>query len=473
MGAGDDRRGLHLFIGRFVPVMRRLPALLLAGVLCLVGQGGPLSFALAQSGEQVHVSTDLAGALEMARRGLAIGRPDVTISIARQILAVVPDDPAAHLLLAAGLTRAGVPDQAVPVAKKGFRLATGKEGRFEGAYLTAEALAAAGRPWASKLWLRRADLYAPTAEHEAVLGAAYRNVSMQSRLGFSLSFHGGPSDNVNGGSLHDTFWLWGTIPIPITEAIPGQVYGITTQLSYRLSERMQTRLVWSHGEVVLGDRARAIDPTAKAGDYRQDELTLGLDHVWQDAGGRFALVTSGSIGRRWTGGQVNADVMRGSVELRGAVNPDWTLSGRLSLEEVDIPDAADIDSRTSRLTVSSSHRAESFGALTVGMGVVDVASDAAGLAWKGPSLALTWRPPIRSDAFGLTVDLAAERRDYWRTPALDADVWMGLSVTAELPALEVMGFNPTITVSGARTRSDVVVRDMRELGLSFGISSQF
>lgn len=456
-------------------VTMRLPALALAGLLSLglAVEGGSFPAAHAQSAEEAHVSTDLAGALEMARRGLAIGRPDVTISIARQILAVVQDDPAAHLLLAAGLTRAGQAGEAVPVARKGFRLAETKETRFEAAYLTAEALSVAGRPWAAKLWLRRADLYAPTAQHEAVLGEAYRNVSSQSRLGFALSFYGGPSENVNGGSLHDTFWLWGVIAIPITEALPGQIYGISTQVTYGVTDGLRARATWSHGEVVLGDRARAINPDARGSDFRQDELSFGLDHVWQDAEGRFALVSSGSIGRRWSGGQVNADFARGSLELRRAMREDWTLSGRLSLEAVDIPDFSDVDSLTTRLNISTSHRAESFGAFTLGVGVVDVASDAAGLAWQGPSVAVTWRPPIRSDAFGLTFELAAEQRDYWRTPAVPDDVWVGLSLTAELPALEVMGFNPSITVSGARTRSDVVVRDTEDLGISFGISSQF
>ncbi|NGM46443.1 tetratricopeptide repeat protein [Rhodobacter sp. SGA-6-6] len=452
--------------------MRQLLPLVLAGALC-TGEGAlPWSTAAAQSGEEAGVSTDLAGAVEMARRALAIGRADVAVSIARQILAQAPGDPGAHMILAAALTRSGAPDQAVPVAKRGFRLAGSKEARFEGAYLTAEALAAAGRPWAAKLWLRRADLYAPTRDHEAVLSYAYRSVSAQSRLGIAVSLFGGPSDNVNGGSLHDTFWFYG-IPIPITQAIPGQVYGVSTQLSYGLSPRTRAVLVWSHREVVLGDRARAMDPSARASDYRQDQLSLGLDHVWQDGKGRFAVLTSGSIGRRWNGGEVGADILRGSVELRRGLSEDWVVAGRLLLEAVDIPGDAVADSLTGRVSVSASHRADWLGALTAEAGTVRVESDAAGIAWRGPALALSWRPPVRSESFGLTVDLEAERRDYWRTPSFDADKWLSMAVTAELPSLEVMGFNPTVTLSAARTWSDVVVRDTEEIGISFGISSQF
>ncbi|GAB1362454.1 hypothetical protein MASR1M32_16900 [Rhodobacter sp.] len=145
---------MHIQFGQFVPMTWRLPLLVLAGALAMSG-AAPVE---AQTEEQVYVSTDIAGARDMARNALSIGRPDQAVLVARQILAVVPDDPAAYLLLAAGLTRTGQAKDAIPAARKGFRLAEGKEQRFEGAYLTAEAFAAAGRPWASKLWLRRADL---------------------------------------------------------------------------------------------------------------------------------------------------------------------------------------------------------------------------------------------------------------------------------------------------------------------------
>ncbi|GAB1362455.1 hypothetical protein MASR1M32_16910 [Rhodobacter sp.] len=277
---------------------------------------------------------------------------------------------------------------------------------------------------------------------------------------------------MNGGSLHDTFW-WGPFAIPIAEAIPGGVYGVSAQLGYVLTPTARASLTWTHREVVLGDRARRIDPAARAVDFRQDQLSLGFDHVWQDGSGRLAVLTSGSIARRWTGGQVGADIARGSLEVRRAVSDDWTVSGRVEAESFDIPDASDLNSLTKRVTLKASHRADWLGAVTVGVGAVDVSSDAAGIAWRGPAMSLGWRPPIRSDSFGLMVDLEAEQRDYWRTPSFAPDTWLSLSVTAELPSLEVMGFNPTVTVSGARTWSDLVVRDTRELGVSFGISSQF
>ncbi len=454
-----------------MPVRRLLP-LLLAGVLGLAGGGLQSTAARAQSGQEAHVSTDLDGAVELARRALEMGRPDVAVSVARQILAQAPEDTRAHLILAAALTRTGAPGEAAPVARAGFRLAEGKEARFEAAYLTAEAMALSGRPLAAKYWLRRADLHAPTPRHEAVLAQAYRNVAARSRLSFSVALFGGPSKNVNGGSLHDYFYYYG-IPIPVEQALPGQVWGGTVQLRYRLTPAIEAQLVWAHREVVLGDRARAIHPEARAADYRQDGLTFGLSHVWQDAEGRTAVLAGLSAGRRWRGGEVATDVARAELAVTRVLSPDWLVGGGLVLENAHVPGRPVADSQTRRLEFRVSHRAPRLGAVSLELGAVEVDSDAAGIAWRGPSLSLGWRPVLGTEALGLSLGLELERRDYWLSEGFDPDNRASLSATAELKRLERAGFTPTVTLSAARTRSDVVVRDTRELGVSFGLSSSF
>lgn len=454
--------------------LRRLLPLLLAGAIGL--SGGGHSAARAETGPEgprdVVVETDIAGAKDLARRAIAAQRFDLAAQIARAILAAAPDDAEAHVLLAAALTRAGQPQDAIAAGKRGYRLARGAEARFEAAWLTAEALANAGRPWAAKLWLRRADLHAPTPEHEAVLARAYAGLSAQGRLAFGVSVFGGPSENVNGGSLHDTFWFMG-LPLPIAEALPGVVAGTTVEARYRLAERTSLRLAWSHGEVFLGREARLRSPSARGSDYRKDEVSLGLAHAWQDEGGRFALISGLSVGRRWTGGLHSVDLARASVEARRAVSDSWTLSATLDVEAVDVPARPVADSVTTRFMVSTSHLLPRIGALTFDLGAVTVASEAAGIAWRGPALALSWRPPAAEGKTGVSVALSAEQRDYWRSPGLDPDLALSFSLTADLPQFEVMGFEPVVSLKAARTFSDVVVRDTRDIGLSVGIASRF
>lgn len=451
-------------------VARLLTTLVLA--LCLAG--APLRAATeAAPGEVVEVATDLSGARAMARRALAIGRADIAESIARQILTQAPDDAGAHMILAAALTRGGRPEQAAAAARRGFRLAEGHEARFEGAWLTAEAMAAAGHPWRARFWLRRASDFSPGPAHEAAVARASGALAAQSRLGFGVQFFAGPSENVNGGSLHDTFWLWGVIPIPVEEALPGFVWGGVLSASYRITPQTTLGLSWAHREVALGRRARAIAPEARNSDYRRDELRLGLSHVWQSPSGQTALVLTGSGGWRRDGGRVSADLGAAGVELRRALAADWVASAHYSAEAVEVRANPVADSVTHRVGVSTSRLTESLGAFTLGLDAVVVDSDAAGIAWRGPSLSLRWRAPIPSDRLGLLVNLGLERRDYWRSAGFAPDRYATLSITAELPSLSVMGFNPTVTLSAERNRSQVVVRDTREVGVSFGIASRF
>ena len=457
-----------------MPLGLRLVALGFWGGLGLIAGSLPTAPALAQpaTGQEIEVATNTEGALDLARKALSAGRPDLAVSIARQILASDPENTAAHMLLAAALTRSGHAPEAMAAAKAGFRLSDSPEDHFEAAYLAAEAASLAGRPMAAKLWLRWADTYAPTERHAAVIERAYSSVSAQSRLSFGLSVFGGPSDNVNGGSLHDTFWFYG-LPIPITQAIPGQVLGGAVQASYRVSDSLQLWLGWTHQEVILGVEARALDPDVRAQDFRRDEVRLGFAKDWQNAAGTSGLQLELSTGRRWQGGAVSADISEAGLMARHLLGKTWVIGAKLHLEDVAYADRPSADSLTGRLTFSTSHMNARFGATTLEIGVADVASNAAGIAWRGPVAKLGWKPILPTDWVAVKVDLSVEQRDYWRTPDFEPDLAIGAAVTADLPKLGVMGFDPSVTVSSSRTRSQVVVRDQQEVAISFGFSSKF
>lgn len=448
----------------------------LALALGLAGAGSPLAAdtlaANALAGPQAQVATTLQGALELARKALAGGEPALAADIARQILAQSPDAPEAHLILTAALSRMGQPVVALDHGKRGFRLAESKEARFEAAFLTAEAYALAGRPWASKFWLRRADLFVPSPEHGQLLAHAYGAVAQQSRLSFGLQVFAGPSENVNGGSLHDYFYYYG-VPIEIEKALPGMVWGGAVQLGYSLSPVGQMRLVLAQREVSLGSRARAIDPAARARDFRQTELNLGYSHFWQGAGGDLSALADVSAGRRWRTGRVSSDQLRGRLKLMGRMNEEWMLGAELTLERVDLRGSSRSDTDTARFALSSSHLVPHLGAVTLSAGVVEVAAAAPGVAWRGPELGLAWRPDLQSQHLDLTLDLQLGTRDYWKSDGFDPDRRGALSLTADLKSLKTMGFNPTVTFSAERVKSDLVVRDSREIGVSFGLSSSF
>ncbi len=455
--------------------MRNVPlrvAAVLATALSNLGQGLAHADPTAPK-EQITVQTDLEGARALARKALAQGNHKLTVKIAQQILRAYPNDAGANLLLAAGLTRAGHPEKAAAAARTGFHLATAKEGRFEGAYLMAEAFAASGRPWVSKYWLRRADLHAPNATAKTVLRQAYQTVSDHSPLSFGVSIFAGPSQNVNGGSLHDSFFFQG-VDIPISQALSGWNYGGSAVLHYRLGKTASINLAWTHRSVVLSDKAKRLDPTAKASDFAQDELGLELSKLWATGVNQSTVYRlSGSVGKRWTAGQPSSDSLAANLSVFHAASNRLGVGGTVGVETTDYADRPNLDSQTRNLGLSLAYNAQQLGKVSFEIGLKEVDSAAAGLAWRGPTAGIAWLPPMKEFPVGLSFQANLEHRDYWMTPSFAPDLKVNISTTSKFDALETFGFSPTVTISAARTFSDVVVRDTSDFGVTFGVSSSF
>ena len=410
----------------------------------------------------------------MARRALQLGEADLAARIAAQVLAANPDDVSALFLLTAGLVRSGHADEAVILGRRGFRLAKTKAHRFEAAYLMAEALSVADRPSAAKLWLRRADTYSTGPADTGVLRDAFQKLDARTPLKLSLSFGGGPTDNVNGGSLHDTF-DFGGIPIPIAQALPGTTLSSSADLTFRLIQSpnlaADLALTARQRNVFLAPKAQELQPGARNADYLYDSLDLGGTVGWARSDA-VSYSLGVKTGRRWLGGKVQSD----QHEL--TFGTTWVLGGRrvahleLSEEINRIPNKPRSD--TQRLAADASLiQTTSGGVLRYKLGVAQTDAEAAGLAYRSVSAGLDWRPakPI----LGMSLDLfaQAEVRDYWKTPSFDPDKQLAAGIMARFDDVSLYGFAPTLTISAARTYSQVVVRDISNVTMTLGLSSSF
>ena len=177
----------------------------------------------------------------MAAQALHMGQPALAADLAAQILAQTPHDAEARLVLAAARAQMGQTKSAARQGKLAFRQAESPDLRFQAAYLTATALSAENKIQAAKYWLRRADGLAQSAGDSAALRRAYGGLDRRTPVRWSLQFSGGPSDNVNGGSLHDTFWVWG-LPVPIAQALPGFSAQAQLKATWRLQETQSSQL---------------------------------------------------------------------------------------------------------------------------------------------------------------------------------------------------------------------------------------
>lgn len=438
-----------------------------------VSSGGHQAWA--EGGQRM--SLPLSEARALARRALESGNTSLAANISGQILSAVPDDPAALLLRSAALTRSGRADEGLEPARRAFRLARAPEAKFEAAYLTAEAMAGDGRPIAAKLWLRRAELYSPGKAETALLARAYRAVSDRAPLRFDLSLQAGPSDNVNGGSLHDSF-TWLGIAFPIPQALPGWTAGGTARLTYRLpgsTPTLERRVMtsYTHRSVWFTDEAKALNPAANARDFSYDELMLGGAVTKVRPDGAMSLRASLQLGQRWQGGEELGTVQRLDLGVLAQSGARSQLGLDLGIEATQYPATPRSDTVTTSLTGSWKFGFPTGGITTFRLGYRVANAEAIGVAYRGPSVSAEWEPPPWVEGVTLSAFAGAETRDYWKTPDLDADILLRGSVSASFERFSVMGVAPTMTLSANRSMSDIVVRDRRDLGVSFGFASTF
>lgn len=413
-------------------------------------------------------------ALEMARRALDLGRPDLAADIATQILTQRPTHAAASLMLAAAQSRMGKAVETEAAARKAFRLTQSSEVRFEAAFLTASALAAQGRPQQAKYWLRRADTHAQTPEDSRLLRGAFAAVDRRTPYRLSFQINGGPSDNVNGGSLHDTFWLDGTFPIAIAQALPGVAWQGQARLTYRVIERADRALSLfgslSGRKVWLSAEAKALDTTARGADFGSVGLDLGVIYR-QRLSQTLGFAVEAQIGHRSYGSGTTRNSQRLRFTMDRALTQDRVLSLNLTGTAMQAPDGSARN--------SAALAAEAGLSLPVGKGTVTarlgydaVLSPSAGVAWRGAVLGLDVQLPPVAESIDLTVFGTVQMKDYWKHGAAP-DLSMELGATARFHGLSVMGFAPTLSLSAARNRSDIVVRDSASTSMSLGLSSTF
>lgn len=410
----------------------------------------------------------------LARHALDIGNPDLALRVARQVLAADPEDVGALMLLTAALTRTDQAAEAVSTGRKAFGLSVEAGQKFEAAYLTAAALSALNRPYAAKFWLRRADNYRAKPAEKALLTDAFQKLDARTPLTLHLSAAGGPSDNVNGGSLHDSFDFDG-IPLPIAQALPGATLTAAVQASYQLAQRPTfsasvyatalQRNVW------LSERAHVLQPGAQNSDYLYQSLDLGASAGWV-VSPKASVNLDLRAGETWQGGtrqQVHERLMLGTTR---ALSEVWGAHLDLTADAIRYPGTP--NANTVHLSAEASlRRTLGAGRLRLTLGLGQVNAEAAGIAYRAVSTGADWT--LGHDVFGVNVSLfgQAEMRTYWKTPTLEPDIVAQAGVTAAFPSLSRFGFSPTLTLNAQRSVSQVVVRDTSNVGLTIGIASAF
>ena len=426
--------------------------------------------ALAQAETDVQMTPAAAHAI--ARQAMQDGQTSLALAVAKGLLEANPDDPVGLTVTAA----IGPPGAAPQAGRRAFRLSTSREVRFEAAWLTGQAMMREGRHEAAKLWMRRAMAAAPAIAHERLAERSFLEAQRRSPLKLTLTASVGPSDNINGGSLHDTFWFAG-LPFPISTQLDGGVWSLGASGSVRLSEAADRRTEFTfgfgHRGVWLSDAAKVAAPAAEATTLSQSRAEIGLRHRWRPTEGTLTYSTSLTAGRQWQGGREAAD------DVRLGFGADWQRSDRLmlSMEIAAIQSVHARDSRRDahglRMTLGASMALPNGDQAALSLVFSETRSQAVDIAAHAVRLNGIWRPAWQPMGISTDLTFGIEGRDFLRAKSFGTDLLLDASATFGFTRFEYMGFLPEMSVTARRVWSDFTPRDAQELGVGFGFRSKF
>lgn len=442
-----------------------------------VSASGLLRPALAQSPAMTTVEMGRAEALGMAQKALAVGRHDLTKQIATALLAVNPSDASARLLLAAAETGLGDTGASLEILDQTLAAAPDDRTRFEATYLKAAAHSQAGHKMRAQFYLRRANDLAPNDAAKRGIRQSYAQLANASRLRLRADLSFGPSRNLNGGSQHDSIAILPGLLLPLPQALSGLSYGGAARFSYRLTQT-QRALVEVDGGLryhgaVLSDKARAIAPSVRNRDLAFAALDIGMTRRWAAETSPMAYSLGARITKNWYGGDALSDQLRLDASVTRLLSENQLLIATLSAEVSRDANRSTRDTDSVAFATRMIQGTENAGKFDFGLSMRRVDSTAPGLAHNAQALQLGWEPPPIAGKLPTSFGLLAERRDYYLTPALPADVKLQATATVSYPALNYMGFAPQLDFNATRIKSTYKPRDTMEFGVNLGLRSVF
>jgi Tetratricopeptide repeat len=423
--------------------------------------------------------------LDGAEALLQAGQVTQANQLASAYLAEHPDDAGALILLGRTQIAAERPDLARETARRAWRAARGRPDlRFVAARLAARSAADQRRFGAAQFWLRLAADVAQDVPSRAIVAqsmAELRKLDPKTtRVSFSLT----PSTNINGGSSADRLIVDGiTTPLLFSadaRALSGLEAHLDVDHRWRIANSAAGStflgLRVSGSTFVLSGASKAQAPDLAGSDLSSAIAEMTLRRVKVLAGGEFRY--GAALARTWYGGDAQ------SVKLRFDVSAARRLSPSLSGDVFALIEArhADRSNAQSTAVLVSGGLDWSLATSTIGANLTLTqvnAPDRPADAYKGAELAIVYAPLLQNFAVKPTVSLTASVNrfdtvlgnvfgDGGRT-----DNRLGLDVRFDLVKAERYGFRPNVTVSGARTWSNVSRYDGQELAVSFGLSSSF
>lgn len=448
--------------------------------------------ALPALGEGVRLP--VAEVREAAVGAVTAGEADLARALAAQLLQRDPGDALAHMVVAMAAAGEGQTGTARGAARLAFRHGDTPVQRHAAAMLAASLAGREGRPLAERFWLRQAIGNAPGRAAAAEAGRALRFVRDQAPWSIGLRVSVTPSSNVNGGAADPDQYVGGVWTGGVNSAdalaMSGTVGTLQANGGYRLWRDDRTEIGLTAqvfaARVRLSEDSRQAADSLTGSDLAQSQLDLGfaLSRRLGETQANVAL----SFGRNWRGSGERKnlrDLDLGFVHVAGA----RTFSGGLGLEATQSSLPRRVDSLRSTLRGGVAWRRPNgdqwrFSA-TAFMTAADRAStitpnNAAVVENRGGSLRVGYSRAKPVGPVSLSMSVGVTRVEYPDFTVLNValpdgrqDTTISGDLTLTHEEVNWMGFSPQMTLSARRTQSNVSSFTSSEVGVGFGLRSNF
>ena len=469
-----------------------------------------LSFALVLifwfAGAQAQTTTDLTveQAREIALQALFARQPRPALEIAEAILAQIPDDRGALMIIAAAAPQVGDPDRGGQAGAGAWALSLTDIQLYEAARLTASAAVTAELYTNASFWLRRALNVAPNdQERQRTLNdarAVTRTNPWSSRLSFSLA----PSTNLNGGADDDEYTIEGVstqgdpFEASISEdglALAGWRATLNASTQYRFFENAQNRA--SVGLAYQGVRVHITEDTKVTDEaLRTDVVQLSLRYDRALENGALGVTLSEAFFQYRV---FDRDSLESDVEdyrtTRLGVDRRLTLSDRAAValsasrERVLYSDTSNIPTlHRSRIGAAFTYVLDSRDRIGVNLsfGLADSDSPNSVQRDQSVSFSYTWAEPI--GPVTLSAGVGATWRNYPDYLVIDPgapfsgfvpleggrdDQTLSANLNIGFPQVEYFGFRPGVRIDAERTNSNVSRFETTRVSAGFTLTSVF
>ncbi len=441
-----------------------------------------LALALAAS---MALGTTMTGAQTPAEVALASGNVALARDLATATLQDRPKDPVALAVMAAVELAQKNPAAARRDARAAWQAAPSSELRFVSARLAARAAHEDSSPFAAQLWLRRAVQVAPDPRSRQGVVDDIKTLRRDTRLRFSFEMAVSPSDNVNNGSRdrvlsvdgRETFFVFDGTALALSGVEASAALGLRYRLSGTENEGSEVGLRLRQTAVGLSAAAKRVAPNARNSDYASTAVDLTFSKQLRLVGGK-SLSGGATLTQNWFGGALWSQQARVDAALAFPIGQKTY--GRVSL-------AADRQWREANLPFAT--------ALTLAGGVERKLASGDGVGVR-LSLAKT----LSADRNQENTRLTAEARYLRDKPVAGAhlsagvgvsavdypvffggafgtsgreDVSLAASVEMAFPQIGAFGFEPVVSLKGAKTRSNISRYETKTLGVEVRIRSSF